>query len=141
MDLQIGDKVHLVIEAETPLGYTVIIEEEYEGLLYHSDVFNELKENQRITGYIKHIREDGLIDVSLRPQGFLNVIDSDVQTVLELLRESPQGYLLLTDKSPPDHIHHHLNMSKKAYKKALGILYKQKLIVITEDRVELVTKN
>jgi hypothetical protein len=141
MDLQIGDKVRLTVETETPLGYTVLIDDEFEGLLYHNEVFTELEEDMEVTGYVKHIREDGKIDVSLRPQGFLNVIDSDVETVLELLRESPQGYLLLTDKSPPDHIHHHLNMSKKAYKKALGILYKQKLIVISDDRVELVTKN
>ncbi|MEP3921771.1 MAG: DNA-binding protein, partial [Nonlabens ulvanivorans] len=82
----------------------------------------------------------GKIDVSLRPQGFLNVIDSDVDKVMSLLNESPYGYLLLTDKSPPDHIRYHLNMSKKAYKKALGHLYKQKLITISDEKVALVDK-
>jgi predicted RNA-binding protein (virulence factor B family) len=141
MDLQIGDKVHLIIETETPLGYTVIIEDEFEGLLYRNEVFTDLEEGMEVTGYIKYIREDGKIDVSLRPQGFLNVIDTDAKKVLDKLKESPEGYILVTDKSAPDSIRFHLNMSKKSYKKALGNLYKQKLIVITEDRIELLDKN
>ncbi|MFB0905090.1 MAG: DNA-binding protein [Nonlabens sp.] len=141
MDLQIGDKVHLIIETETPLGYTVLIEDEFEGLLYRNEVFTDLEENMEVTGYIKNIREDGKIDVSLKPQGFLNVIDTDARRVLDKLKKSPQGYLLVTDKSTPDSIRFHLNMSKKSYKKALGNLYKQKLILITEDRIELVEKN
>ena len=140
MDFNVGDKVQLIIETATPLGYTVLIENEVEGLLYKSEVYNDLEIKSEHTGYIKNIREDEKIDVSLRPQGFLNVIDSDVETVLEQLHESPGGYLLLTDKSPPDHIRFHLNMSKKAYKKAIGNLYRQKLITITEDRIELVDK-
>jgi hypothetical protein len=141
MDLQIGDEVHLIIETETPLGYTVLIEDEFEGLLYRNEVFTDLEENMEVTGYIKNIREDGKIDVSLRPQGFLNVIDADARKVLDKLKESPQGYILVTDKSAPDSIRFHLNMSKKSYKKALGNLYKQKLILITKDRIELLDKN
>jgi hypothetical protein len=141
MDLQIGDEVHLIIETETPLGYTVLIEDEFEGLLYRNEVFTDLEENMEVTGYIKNIREDGKIDVSLRPQGFLNVIDTDARKVLDKLKESPQGYILVTDKSAPDSIRFHLNMSKKSYKKALGNLYKQKLILITKDRIELLDKN
>jgi predicted RNA-binding protein (virulence factor B family) len=141
MDLQIGDQVHLIIERETPLGYIVLIEEEWEGLLYKNEVFTDLEEDTEVIGYIKNIREDGKIDVSLRPQGFLNVIDTNVDKVLEKLKESPEGYILVTDKSSPDAIRFHLNMSKKSYKKALGNLYKQKLIAITSDRIELLDKN
>ncbi|MBF4984741.1 DNA-binding protein [Nonlabens mediterrranea] len=140
MDFNVGDQVNLIIVNETPLGYTVMIDGVHEGLLYRNEVYVELEDNSKHTGYIKNIREDGKIDVSLRPQGFLNVIDSDVDKVMSLLNESPYGYLLLTDKSPPDHIRYHLNMSKKAYKKALGHLYKQKLITISEEKVELVKK-
>jgi len=132
-----GDQVNLVIEAETSLGYGVLINDEFEGLLFRSEVFQELEENMAVTGYIKQIREDGKIDVSLRPQGFLNVIDSDVEKVLEKLKNSRDGFLLLTDKSSPDSIRFHMKMSKKAFKKAVGNLYKQKLIVIKEDRIEL----
>ncbi len=141
MDLKVGDQVQLIIENETPLGYNVLIEKEIEALLYHSEVYHALSEKEEVTGYIKTIREDGKIDVSLRPQGFLNVIDQDANKVLEELNASPYGYLLLTDKSPPDHIHYHLNMSKKAYKKALGKLYKEKRITITADKVTLIKKD
>jgi hypothetical protein len=137
MNLKEGDKVNLVIETETGLGYTVLINEEFDGLLFRSEVFQALEENMEVTGYIKNIREDGKIDVSLRPQGFRNVIDSDVDKVLNKLKESREGFLLLTDKSSPDSIRFHMKMSKKAFKKAVGNLYKQKLIEIKEDRIEL----
>ena len=86
MYLKEGDKVSLVIETETGLGYTVLINEEFDGLLFRSEVFQDLEENMEVTGYIKQIREDGKIDVSLRPQGFRNVIDSDVEKVLSKLK-------------------------------------------------------
>jgi len=138
MDLQEGDKVELLIEAETALGYVVLINDEFEGLLYRNEVFQDLEIDLEIDGYIKNIREDGKIDVSLRPQGFRNVIDTDVDKILEKLRSSREGFLLLTDKSSPESIKFHLKMSKKAFKKAVGNLYRQKLIVLREDRIELV---
>ncbi|MFY9242688.1 MAG: DNA-binding protein [Polaribacter sp.] len=138
MDFQEGDKVQLIIETETGLGFTVLINNEFEGLLFRSEVFQELEEGMEVTGYIKNIREDGKIDVSLRPQGFRNVIDSDVEKVLAKLKNSREGFLLLTDKSSPDSIRFHMKMSKKAFKKAVGNLYKQKLIIIKEDRIELI---
>jgi predicted RNA-binding protein (virulence factor B family) len=138
MNLKEGDKVKLVIETETGLGYTVLINEEFEGLLFKSEVFQALEENMEVIGYVKNIREDGKIDVSLRPQGFRNVIDSDVDKVLTKLKDSKEGFILITDKSSPDSIRFHMKMSKKAFKKAVGNLYKQKLIVIEEDRIVLV---
>lgn len=138
MDFQEGDKVQLFIKSETALGYIVTINEEFEGLLYRNEVFQDVEENMEIDGYIKTIREDGKIDVSLRPQGFRNVIDKDVDKVLEKLKNSRDGYLLLTDKSSSESIKFQLQMSKKAFKKAVGNLYRNKLIVLKEDRIELV---
>jgi len=138
MNLQEGDKVQLVIETETGLGYTVLINDEFEGLLFRSEVFQDIEGNMELVGYIKQIREDGKIDVSLRPQGFRNVINSDVEKVLAKLTASREGFILLTDKSSPDAIRFHMKMSKKAFKKAVGNLYKKKRIVIKEDRIELV---
>jgi uncharacterized protein len=138
MDLQIGDQVQLVIETETALGFIVLIDEEFEGLLFRSEIFTEIEEGMEVTGYIKNIREDGKIDVSLRPQGFRNVIDLDVEKILTKLKNSKEGFLLLTDKSSPESIKFHLNMSKKAFKKAIGNLYKQQLIVLKDDRIELI---
>lgn len=138
MDLQVGDKVELVIEKETALGYVVLINNEFEGLLYRNEVFEDVEIDMELDGYIKNIREDGKIDVSLRPQGFRNVIDTDVDKVLNKLKNSREGFLLLTDKSSPESIRFHLKMSKKSFKKAVGNLYRQKLIVLKEDRIELV---
>ncbi|KQC33776.1 DNA-binding protein [Nonlabens sp. YIK11] len=140
MNLKPGDKVNLLIERETPLGFTVLIENEFEGLVYHDDVFIELEEGMEGIGFIKNIREDGKIDVTLRPQGYVNVIETDSETILETLRESPFGAIMITDKSSPDQIRHEFNMSKKSFKKAVGNLYKQKLINILDDRIELVVK-
>ena len=137
MNLQEGDKVQLVIEKETGLGFSVLINEEFEGLLFRSEVFQDLEVDMEVDGYIKQIRDDGKIDVSLRPQGFRNVIDADVEKVLSKLKNSREGFLLLTDKSSPDSIRFHMEMSKKAFKKAVGNLYRNKLIVIKEDRIEL----
>lgn len=138
MDLQEGDKVQLLIEDETSLGYTVLINDEQEGLLYRNEVFQDIEIGLQTSGYIKSIREDGKIDVSLRPQGFKNVIDKDVEKILSTLKNSRDGYLLLTDKSSPESIKFQLQMSKKAFKKAVGNLYKNKLIVLKSDRIELV---
>lgn len=136
MELQVGDKVDLIIGVQTALGYTVLIDETYEGLLFNSDVFTNVEEGFKTTGYIKNIREDGKIDVSLRPQGFRNVIDKDVAMILEKLQK--EGFLLLTDKSSPESIKFHLGMSKKAFKRAIGNLYKEKKILLKSDRIELI---
>ncbi|PQJ20723.1 DNA-binding protein [Tenacibaculum sp. SG-28] len=136
MDLKEGEKVALVIGVQTPLGYTVLINEAYEGLLYKNEIFTELEEGLKTTGYIKKIRDDERIDVSLRPQGFENVIDRDMETILTKLNE--KGFLLLTDKSSPESVKFQLQMSKKAFKRAVGSLYKKKKILIKEDRIELV---
>lgn len=138
MDLQEGDKVQLIIETETNLGYTVLIDEEYDGLLYRNEIFQDLEEGMEVTGYIKTLREDGKIDVSLRPQGFRNVIDSDVDKLLRKLESSREGFVLLTDKSSPEAIRFQMQMSKKAFKKAVGNLYKQKRISIELDRIVLI---
>ena len=138
MDLQEGDKVQLIIETETNLGYTVLIDEEYDGLLYRNEIFQDLEEGMEVTGYIKTLREDGKVDVSLRPQGFRNVINSDVDKVLHKLEASREGFVLLTDKSSPEAIRFQMQMSKKAFKKAVGNLYKQKRITIESDRIVLI---
>ncbi|NVJ88637.1 MAG: DNA-binding protein [Flavobacteriaceae bacterium] len=137
MELKEGDKVQLLIEQETALGFSVLINDEFEGLLYRNEIYRDVEEGMFIDGYIKKVREDGKIDLSLRPQGFRNVIDTDVEKVLQKLKDSKDGFLLLTDKSSPESIKFHLKMSKKAFKKAVGSLYKRKLIVLKEDRIEL----
>ena len=130
-----GDQVELFIVRATQLGYVVLIDNETEGLLFKSDVFQPLQKGDQVRGYIKLIREDGKIDVSLRPQGFRNTIDADCDKILSILKK--ERVLKLSDKSSPDDIKSQLNMSKKAFKKAIGFLYKRKVILLYEDRVEL----
>ena len=136
MDYKIGDQVVLCVQRATDLGYVVLIDDEFEGLLFRNEVFQPLERFREIKGYIKNIREDGKIDVSLRPLGFLNVIDLDCDVVMDALKN--QGHLMLTDKSTPLAIKDQLNMSKKAFKRALGFLYKRKLIRLLDDRIELI---
>jgi len=138
MDFEIGEKVQLIIGRPTNLGFNVYInEDQIDGLLYHNEIFQPLELGQKIEGYIKNIREDGKIDVSLQPQGFENVIDRNTAIILERLK-ARQGYLKMTDKSQPEYIQQELNMSKKAFKSAIGYLYKHKKITIEADGIYLV---
>ena len=137
MELEIGQKVTIIIGKETSLGFIVLIEESIEGLVYKNEVFSDLDEGITTTGYIKNIREDEKIDVSLRPIGYKNTIEDDKAKILyELIQKN--GELQLTDKSSPESIKFHLQMSKKAFKRALGALYKDKQVLLHQDKIEKV---
>lgn len=135
MNYSTGDQVDLFIVRATQLGYVVLIDNTTEGLLFKSDVFQPLQKGDTVKGYIKLLREDGKIDVSIRPQGFRNSIDEDCDRIIALLKKDK--VLLLSDKSSPEAIRSLLNMSKKAFKKAIGFLYKRKVIALLNDRIEL----
>ena len=137
MELEIGQKVSIIIGKETSLGFIVLIEESFEGLVYKSEVFSDLEEGITTVGYIKNIREDEKIDVSLRPLGYRNTIEDDKAKILHQLTQK-NGVVQLTDKSSPESIKFHLQMSKKAFKIALGALYKEKKILLHQDRIEKV---
>lgn len=137
MEFEIGDQVEIIIGRETDLGFNVIINESFEGLLYKNEVFEPLERNSRRTAYIKKIREDGKFDISLQLQGFLNVIDTHCKKIMRHLEKS--GDLYLTDKSSPEEILQELHLSKKAFKKAIGVLYKKKKIKLEKDRIVLLS--
>ncbi|WP_185225924.1 CvfB family protein [Chryseobacterium indologenes] len=132
---QTGDKVDLIMMNESELGWNVIINKKYIGLIYASDVFKKLYPLSEESGYIKAIREDGKIDVSLQPDGFEN-IDEFKQKILNKLEEN-YGLLYVSDKSSPEEIKDQLQMSKKNFKKAIGGLYKDKIIDISDDKIRL----
>ena len=136
MNLEIGQKVDVIIGKETTLGYIVLIEESFEGLVYKNEVFFDLEEGTKTIGYIKNIREDQKIDISLRPLGYLNTIGDDKSKILHLLKHN-HGVMMLTDKSSPAAIKFHLQMSKKAFKRALGALYREKKVILHKDKTEL----
>lgn len=137
MEYSVGDKVQLEIGRPTNLGFNVIINGKEEGLLYHNEIFQPLTLGQLIDGYIKNIREDDKIDVSLQQQGFLNTIEQNYTVILDQLK-ARKGHLKLNDKSSPIEIQQELNMSKKAFKTAIGYLFKQQKITIEEDGIHIV---
>lgn len=135
LPFQEGDKVDLLIMGESELGWNVVINKKYIGLVYHSDVFKKLYPLSTDIGYIKTLREDGKIDVTLQPQGFEN-IDEFQKIILAKLDEN-YGLVYLSDKSTPEEIKEELSMSKKNFKKAIGGLYKDGKIEILDDRIRL----
>lgn len=134
--LEKGEEVDLIVSHITEVGINVIINEKYKGLLYKNEVYEDLRTGDRVIGFIKNVRPDGKIDVSRQPFG-LEHLDISAQTVLDELKAS-RGFIRLNDDSHPEDIKTVLQMSKKTFKKAIGILYKQKLIEIKEDGIHLV---
>ncbi len=130
-----GEEVDLIIYAKTDLGYSAIVNSSHTGMIYYNEVFQNLVIGQRLQGYIKKIREDFKIDLRLQQTGYQRVDDIS-QTILNLLKESG-GMVAVTDKSPPEEIYAMFEVSKKAFKKAIGGLYKKKLILIEKDGIKI----
>jgi predicted RNA-binding protein (virulence factor B family) len=137
MELKVGDKVDLIVGRSINIGFTVLVNQEYEGLLYKNELYQKIEEGQKLVGYIKKIREDEKLDVSLQPIGFKQTIVKNEIIILNELKQN-EGFVGLSDKSSPDDIKYKLGMSKKAFKKAIGGLFKQKLITISEEGIKLI---
>ncbi len=131
-----GEEVDLIISHITDIGINVIINQKHKGLVYKDEVYDDsIRTGDKMKGYIKTIRPDGKIDVSLHKQGFEN-IEPNSEIILNELRAS-RGFLRLNDNSNPEDIKTVLKMSKKTFKKAIGHLYKEKLIEIKDDGIYL----
>lgn len=132
-----GEEVDLIVSHITDMGINVIINEQHKGLLYKDEVYDDaIRTGDRMRGYIKNIRPDNKIDVAIQPQGFES-IEPNAEKILSELRAS-RGFLRLNDNSHPEDIKTVLKMSKKSFKKAIGSLYKEKLIEIKEDGIYLI---
>lgn len=136
INLEIGEKVDLIILKKTELGYNTIVNNKHKGLLFNSDVFAEINVGDRMTGYIKNIREDNKLDISLQPIGYENFKDANSELIISALNKN-KGKLALTDKSSPEEISSKLGISKKAFKKSIGALYKDRKITIDEEGITL----
>lgn len=139
MELSIGDQVNLRIGRQSKIGFYVLINEAYEGMLYKNELYQKIEEGERMKGYVKKIRDDGKIDVSLQGVGFKNTIVKNEIIILKALKEN-EGLLALHDKSSPDEIKYQLGMSKKAFKNAVGGLFRQKLIDVSDKGIRLILK-
>lgn len=136
IELEEGQEVDLIIYEETELGYKAIIDNTYKGLIYHNEVFSRIAPGDKMTGYIKTIREDLKIDISLQKAG-IESIEPNADKIYEVLKAN-DGKLPLHDKSDPAKIYASLQMSKKNFKKAVGTLYKKKLITISDSGIALI---
>lgn len=133
-----GQEVDLLVYNQTDLGFTCIINGKHKGLIYHNDLFTDLAVGDAVKGYVKLIRENNLIDLSLQNLGFKHVLSS-TDTILEHLKANG-GFMSENDKSSPDIIERKFSMSKATFKKAIGILYRQRKVTIHDNGVKLVTE-
>ena len=133
-NLEIGQEVDLMVFERTDLGHNVVINNLYKGLVFENETFRRIAWGDNLKGFIKNIREDGKIDVSLQPIGFRKYIEPAAQQILDKLKQN-NGILHLSDKSDPIEVMEILEMSKKSFKKAIGGLYKDKKIDILTDSI------
>ncbi len=132
-----GEEVDLLIWKQTDMGYSVIVNNVHSGLVFENEIFKELNVGEKLKGFVKKIREDNKLDISIQPLGYKNAIDPNVESVFFTLKEN-NGFLAIIDKSSPEDIYEKFSMSKKAFKKAVGALYKERKIEIKSDGIKLV---
>ena len=130
-----GDKVEILICDEAENGYNVLVNNEYMGMLYKSDIRRPVKQGDRMTAYISKLREDKKIDITLRKPGFFGIL-KEKPMILEKLEEVG-GFLPFNSKSSPEDIEKTFNISKRVFKQAIGNLYKERRITITDDGIKL----
>jgi len=132
------DAVDVMVMKKTDLGFSVIVNQLHEGLIFESDIFGKLNIGDKVKGYVKQIRDDNKLDISLQPIGFENFNDPNCELILNRLK-AQKGFLPVSDKSTPEEIYDLLNISKKAYKKAIGTLYKQRKITLLPEGIKLIS--
>ncbi|MCB9359671.1 MAG: GntR family transcriptional regulator [Flavobacteriales bacterium] len=131
----VGDKVNLIVGGETDLGFKVIVENQFLGLIYKNELFKKVKQGDLLTGYITTIREDNKLDISLN-SARLSELEVLANKIYEtLLREN--GAINISDKSDPEVIYKRFQVSKKAFKRAVGLLYSERKIVVNPQSIVL----
>lgn len=136
VELNIGDKVKFMVSGQTDIGYKVIIEQKYLGMIYKNEVFTTIRLGDELVGYVRAIREDNKVDVSLNSSS-IDEIEVLANKIYEkLLKE--KGSINISDKSNPDEIYQMFQVSKKAFKRAIGILYSDRKIEINPNSIVLV---
>ena len=129
-----GDEVDVIVGDLTDIGYKAIVNNAFWGVIYLNEVFEPLNKGQKMKAYVKKVREDDKIDLSIHRYGYRKVEDS-LQKILDKI-EQEGGEIMLSDKSSPEEIYDVFGISKKTFKQAIGSLYKQRLIDITKDSIK-----
>lgn len=130
-----GDEVEVMAWQRTDLGYKVIVDNKFGGLVYQKEIFKSLEPGMKLTAYVRQVREDGKIDLTLQKDGFQKV--DDFSAVLLQYIKDHDGYTPLNDKSAAEDIYDAFGVSKKTFKKAVGDLYKRRLVVLEADGIRL----
>ena len=136
LDLKVGEEVDILIFEDHFLGYFAVINDAYKGLIYKDEVFRDLEVGERMKAWVKKIKPTKEVDLSIQKIGFARF--EDVNDILYDYLKIHNGFIALTDDSTPDEIADALHISKKAFKKSLGMLYKKRLVRIEKDGVYLV---
>ncbi|MCB0497434.1 MAG: hypothetical protein KDC79_14930 [Cyclobacteriaceae bacterium] len=129
-------EVKALVVGVTDIGYKLLVNDCSWGLLYKNEVFQPIQQGDSLTGFVKKVREDGKLDISLRKPG-RETQEGDAALILRMLTEAG-GQMAVSDKSDPETIKAIFGLSKKAFKKAIGSLYKQKLITIEPEKIRVV---
>lgn len=130
-----GEEVSLFVFQKTDLGFSVIVNNIHKGLLFRNEIFKELNIGDKIIGFVKNIREDNKLDISIQRIGYENFNDCNSELIFHKLVEN-EGFLPVTDKSSPEEIRRQFGISKKAFKKSIGALYKQHKITILSEGIK-----
>lgn len=130
------DEVDLIVSHPSEIGMNVIVNKKHLGLVFKDDIFKDISVGDRLKGIVKKVRQDNKLDILLSQIGYRN-IEPNAEIILKELNDN-SGFIPLHDKSDPDDIKHQLQMSKKSFKKAIGALYKERLITIESDGIRLV---
>jgi len=131
----VGQEVDIIVESETELGYKAIVNNLHWGILYENEVFEQLAKGLKLKGYIKKVRTDNKIDLSLQPLGYVKV-DPITQMILDELKKAG-GFIAVSDKSEAEEVYRIFGISKKTFKQAVGSLYKKRLITLGTDGIRL----
>lgn len=134
-DYNPGDEVQIIVADYTDIGYKVIVEHQFWGVLYENEVFTALNKGEKRTAYVKKVREDGKIDLTLHRYGYRKVEDTLEQILIRIQQQG--GEIMLSDKSTPEDIYEAFGISKKTFKQAIGSLFKQRKIEITENSIKI----
>jgi predicted RNA-binding protein (virulence factor B family) len=135
VEIMEGEEVDLIVANQTNLGYNVIVNKQHKGLVFKSAIFQELHTGDELKGFVKTIREDNKLDIVLQQEG-VSSIEPNAQTILDYLKAN-EGSSKITDKSAPEDIYSTFGLSKKAFKRALGALYKKRLVKLSKELTEL----
>jgi len=137
MTIEEGEEVELLVMQKSDLGFTVIVNNVNKGLIFQNEIFQELKIGEKLKGYVKNIRDDHKLDISLQPIGYKKYSKTHTELIYHKLVENG-GFLAVTDESSPQDIYSVFGISKKAFKRSVGALFKEHKIIIQPGGIKLV---